>query len=106
MFFSGEVSEWLKEHAWKACIRSKPYQGFKSLPHRQFMFRIFLVFLQFPSSFFILMIPFAMALRGVDKKVWFLVFTSSTIVGKNRLDYITRPQATFDFGFNRQQILS
>jgi len=38
------------------------------------MFRIFLVFLQFPSSFFILMIPFAMALRGVDKKVWFLVF--------------------------------
>ncbi len=63
MFFSGEVSEWLKEHAWKACIRSKPYQGFKSLPHRQFMFRIFLVFLLFLSSFFILMIPFPMALR-------------------------------------------
>ncbi|WP_406038393.1 hypothetical protein [Succinimonas sp.] len=39
--------------------------------------------------------------KGVDKKVWFLVFTSSTIVGKNRLDHITRPQATFDFGFNR-----
>jgi hypothetical protein len=72
------------------------------------MFRIFLVFLLFPSSFFILMIPFAMALRGVDKKVWFLVFgfwflvfTSSTVVGKNRLDHIARPQATFDFGFNR-----
>jgi HK97 family phage major capsid protein len=40
-------------------------------------------------------------LQGVDKKVWFLVFTSSTVVGKNRLDHIARPQATFDFGFNR-----
>jgi hypothetical protein len=30
------VSEWLKEHAWKACIRVKPYRGFESLSLRQF----------------------------------------------------------------------
>src|SRR5437660_3752038 len=30
----GEVSEWLKEHAWKACV-PKRYRGFESLPLRQ-----------------------------------------------------------------------
>src|SRR5262249_2943737 len=30
----GEVSEWLKEHAWKACVR-KTYRGFESPPLRQ-----------------------------------------------------------------------
>src|SRR4029450_5770293 len=29
----GEVSEWLKEHAWKACVR-KTYRGFESPPLR------------------------------------------------------------------------
>ncbi len=29
----GEVSEWLKEHAWKACVGS-PYRGFESRPLR------------------------------------------------------------------------
>ncbi len=47
---SGEVSEWLKEHAWKACIRSKPYQGFKSLPHRHADFH-FILFASFLSLF-------------------------------------------------------
>ena len=28
------MSEWSKEHAWKACVRS-PHQGFESLPHRK-----------------------------------------------------------------------
>ena len=31
----GEVSEWLKEHAWKACVRRKVYRGFESRPLRQ-----------------------------------------------------------------------
>ena len=31
---SGEVSEWLKEHAWKACVRRKAYRGFESRPLR------------------------------------------------------------------------
>ena len=31
----GEVSEWLKEHAWKACVRRKAYRGFESRPLRQ-----------------------------------------------------------------------
>lgn len=29
----GEVSEWPKEHAWKACVLSR-YRGFESLPLR------------------------------------------------------------------------
>jgi hypothetical protein len=29
----GEVSEWLKEHAWKACV-PKRYRGFESPPLR------------------------------------------------------------------------
>src|SRR5690606_22083009 len=28
----GEVSEWLKEHAWKVCKRVKPFRGFESRP--------------------------------------------------------------------------
>ena len=32
----GEVSEWLKEHAWKACVRRKVYRGFESRPLRTF----------------------------------------------------------------------
>jgi uncharacterized protein YdhG (YjbR/CyaY superfamily) len=32
----GEVSEWLKEHAWKACVRCKAYRGFESRPLRSF----------------------------------------------------------------------
>ncbi len=28
--FSGEVSEWLKEHAWKVCIPCKRDRGFES----------------------------------------------------------------------------
>jgi hypothetical protein len=31
---NGEVSEWLKEHAWKACVRRKAYRGFESRPLR------------------------------------------------------------------------
>ena len=31
----GEVSERVKEHAWKVCI-GNPYRGFESLPLRQF----------------------------------------------------------------------
>ena len=30
----GEVSEWFKEHAWKACVRRKVYRGFESRPLR------------------------------------------------------------------------
>ena len=30
----GQVAEWLKAHAWKVCIRLKPYRGFESLPVR------------------------------------------------------------------------
>jgi hypothetical protein len=26
----GEMAEWLKAHAWKACIGLKPYRGFES----------------------------------------------------------------------------
>ena len=26
----GEMLEWLKRHAWKACIRQKVYRGFES----------------------------------------------------------------------------
>ena len=33
----GEVSERLKEHAWKVCI-GNPYRGFESLPLRHNMF--------------------------------------------------------------------
>jgi hypothetical protein len=35
----GEVAEWLKAHAWKACVRLKPYRGFesRSLRHRSLM---------------------------------------------------------------------
>ena len=31
----GEVAEWFKAHAWKACV-ANPYRGFESLPLRQF----------------------------------------------------------------------
>ena len=31
---TGEVSEWFKEHAWKACVRRKVYRGFESRPLR------------------------------------------------------------------------
>jgi hypothetical protein len=30
----GEVAEWFKAHAWKACV-PKQYRGFESLPLRQ-----------------------------------------------------------------------
>ena len=30
----GEVSEWLKEHAWKACVRRESYREFESHPLR------------------------------------------------------------------------
>ena len=33
----GEVAEWFKAHAWKACV-ANPYRGFKSLPLRQISF--------------------------------------------------------------------
>ncbi len=36
-YLSGEVSEWLKEHAWKVCKRVKPLRGFESRPLRHFM---------------------------------------------------------------------
>jgi hypothetical protein len=32
----GEMSEWLKEHAWKACIRGNADRGFESLSLRFF----------------------------------------------------------------------
>ena len=32
---SGEVSEWLKEHAWKACVWAYLHREFESLPLRQ-----------------------------------------------------------------------
>ena len=32
----GEVSEWLKEHAWKACGRREVSREFESLPLRSF----------------------------------------------------------------------
>ncbi len=34
----GEVAEWFKAHAWKACV-ANPYRGFESLPLRQIYFR-------------------------------------------------------------------
>ena len=33
-FACGEVSERLKEHAWKVCKRVKPFRGFESLSLR------------------------------------------------------------------------
>ena len=30
----GEMAEWFKAHAWKACIRGIPYRGFESLSLR------------------------------------------------------------------------
>src|SRR5687767_2091358 len=32
---SGQVAEWLKAHAWRACKRLKPFRGFESLPVRR-----------------------------------------------------------------------
>jgi hypothetical protein len=32
---TGEMAEWFKVHAWKACVRLKPYRGFESLSLRQ-----------------------------------------------------------------------
>ena len=34
----GEVAEWFKAHAWKACV-ANPYRGFESLPLRQISLR-------------------------------------------------------------------
>ena len=34
---AGEVSEWLKEHAWKACVQVTLHQGFESLPLRSLL---------------------------------------------------------------------
>jgi hypothetical protein len=34
---TGEVSEWLKEHAWKVCIRLPADRGFESLPLRDWL---------------------------------------------------------------------
>ena len=36
VFYIGEVSEWLKEHAWKACVGVKTHRGFESPSLRQF----------------------------------------------------------------------
>ena len=35
----GEMAEWFKAHAWKACV-AKHYRGFESLSLRQFLLRI------------------------------------------------------------------
>ena len=35
-FVFGEMAEWFKVHAWKACVRLKPYRGFESLSLRHF----------------------------------------------------------------------
>jgi hypothetical protein len=32
---TGEVDEWFKSHAWKACVRFKAYRGFESRSLRQ-----------------------------------------------------------------------
>ena len=32
----GEVSEWLKEHAWKVCKRVKPFRGFDEFVGNEF----------------------------------------------------------------------
>jgi hypothetical protein len=32
---TGEMAEWFKVHAWKACVRLQPYRGFESLSLRQ-----------------------------------------------------------------------
>ena len=39
-FSLGELSEWLKEHAWKACVRRTLYREFESLTLRQKLRRI------------------------------------------------------------------
>ena len=31
---TGEVAEWLKAHAWKACVRGNSYREFESHPLR------------------------------------------------------------------------
>ena len=31
---TGEMAEWFKVHAWKACVRLQPYRGFESLSLR------------------------------------------------------------------------
>ena len=47
-FFScGEVSEWLKERAWKARVRRKVYRGFESRPLRSCRRSVYLQ--SFPS---------------------------------------------------------
>ena len=33
---NGEVSEWLKEHAWKVCKRVKPLRGFDKFVGNEF----------------------------------------------------------------------
>ena len=37
-FSLGELSEWLKEHAWKACVRRTLYREFESLTLRHEIF--------------------------------------------------------------------
>ena len=34
---AGEVTERLKVHDWKSCVRLTPYRGFESLPLRQYL---------------------------------------------------------------------
>lgn len=34
---TGEMAEWFKVHAWKACVRVKPYRGFESLSLRHYL---------------------------------------------------------------------
>ena len=33
--WNGEVTEWLKVHAWKVCVRGNSYREFESHPLRQ-----------------------------------------------------------------------
>ena len=42
-FWRGEVSEWLKEHAWKACMWGNLHRGFASLSRRHTNDRTFFV---------------------------------------------------------------
>ncbi len=35
---TGEMAEWFKVHAWKACVRLQPYRGFESLSLRHLVY--------------------------------------------------------------------
>ena len=50
MQIAGEVTEWLKVHAWKACVRK--YREFESHPLRHFKEAFALTELQKPLIFF------------------------------------------------------